>query len=136
MARTKLLRATACAILFTFLPACSALFVTGPDPSTMPYRAPVKCTSAPAAPMLDTVIAAAGIALAIAGSRAMNDDRDAGNSVGTMGLAAGTMIALGFGGSAYAGFDQVYDCHEAQAQAAKARTAEAQVTRGQATDLP
>jgi hypothetical protein len=136
MSSTRLLRATACAILFAFLPACSALFVTGPDPSTMPYRAPVKCTSEPAAPMLDVIIAAAGTALAIAGGRGMSDDRDSNHDLGIMGLTAGSMIALAFGGSAYGGFDQVHDCNEAQAQAAKARTAEARVTRSHAAYLP
>jgi hypothetical protein len=136
MSSSSILRATACAILLAFTPACSALFVTGPDESTMPYREPVKCTSAPAAPLFDALVAALGTVLLVGGIDGVTDGTETGKNLGGVALLFGGTIGLTFGASAYGGFSQVHNCNQAKAQVAKARGGGAPAPRAQAAYLP
>ena len=136
MSSTRFLRATACAILFAFLPACSAAFVTGPDESTMPYREPVQCTSVAAAPVVDALVATLAAVLIVGGIDGLTDGTETGKQGGAFVLLVGGAIGLPFGVSAYGGFSRVHECNQAKAQAAKTHAAEARVTREHAAYLP
>lgn len=138
MCPSRSLRATACALIFAFLPACSAMLVTPLEASTMPSsQERPECTSVAAAPLLDSLVAVAAAGLAVLGAEALaGEDNYGSHSVGAVALVGGGTLALTFGGSAYGGFSQTSECSAAQQQWDEAHAGGARVARAHADYLP
>jgi hypothetical protein len=116
MCPSKLLRATACAALIAFMPACSAMLVTPLDHSTLPSsEEKPRCTSIAAAPLADAMVAVLGVAVAAIGVRALaGEDTYGSHGLGTMAIVTGGLVGVTFGGSAYGGFSDTGECAIAQ----------------------
>jgi len=138
MCPSKLLRATACAILLAFTPACSALFVNPLDQSTLPSSSErPRCTSAAAAPALDSIVAVLGVVVATMGIRGMaGEDVYGSHEIGAYALMSGSVLGLTFGASAYGGFSQTTECATVQRKWDEAHGVAAPTSRAQAAYLP
>ena len=111
-------------------PGCSFIFTRGPEaaPHPQPYPEPSRppspeCTSSVAAPVVDTVLAAASVALIVAGIAAMSSKSschpgdffcDPNNAfehgTGEIGIFVGALTGVVFTASAVAGYQRTGAC--------------------------
>ena len=122
-------------LLLVASPGCSFIFTRGPEPTPSAQRAPEpsrtpspECTSSLAAPVVDTVLATASVALIVAGVVAATSPeppcqpaewfcgigRGAGQAVGWGAIAVGAITGAVFTASAVTGYGRTADCRRAE----------------------
>ena len=120
MRPSSYLRATACAVLLAFTPACSAIFVSEATLPTHTYADEgdenlPDCTQVQVAPALDGAVAAVGVLAAVIGTMgaftASSDDIGGKEYPAIVG-GIGALVALTFGLSAKYGFEATNECRE------------------------
>lgn len=113
------------AVLFLLLiilgPACSFVFVEGvPDYHRgLPPEEPVDCTSARAAPMVDTMLASGALVSMIVAANADDDDSEAVSSSQDASLATSATLAGAFAASAIYGYVVTQRCYDEKAKRAR-----------------
>lgn len=113
------------AVLFLSLiilgPACSFVFVEGvPDYHRgLPPEEPVDCTSARAAPMVDTMLASGALVSMIVAANADDDGSEAVSSSQDGSLATSATLAGAFAASAIYGYVVTQRCYDEKAKRAR-----------------
>ena len=96
-------------VAFVALTGCSFALVKGPSPYPPPPPHPIRCTTVPVAPVIDTVISAVALGGVIYFAQSDIDNA-------SIGAAFEAMIAAGFGISAYTGWKRVSRCRAVKAE--------------------